>query len=83
MIARRMLGPGPEDPAHSVRASQADLLDVFPGVRLPDLDGLRARGVLGTSTTTPPAARRALGTGGHTEEELAPDSSVRPGLHDR
>ncbi|MEV5687531.1 hypothetical protein AB0L68_30720 [Streptomyces sp. NPDC052164] len=76
MTARRTLGPGPEDPAHGVRASQADLLDVFPGVRIPDLDGLRARGVLGTTTATPPAARRALGTGGQADGDALPDSSV-------
>ncbi|MFD9425678.1 MULTISPECIES: hypothetical protein [unclassified Streptomyces] len=70
------MAPGPEDPAHGVRASQADLLDVIPGVRIPDLDGLRARGVLGASTTAPPAARRALGAGGHTAEDAPPDSSV-------
>ncbi|MEU2675198.1 hypothetical protein ABZ622_41770 [Streptomyces sp. NPDC007164] len=50
--------------------------DVFPGVRIPDLDKLRARGVLGASTATPPAARRALGTGGHADGDTPLDSSV-------
>ncbi|MEE1735112.1 hypothetical protein PUR49_00875 [Streptomyces sp. BE147] len=47
-----------------------------PGVRIPDLDELRARGVLGASTATPPAARRTLGTGGHADGDTPPDSSV-------
>ncbi|MEU8695956.1 hypothetical protein [Streptomyces sp. NPDC048665] len=63
MTARRALGAGPQAP-QNIRAAQADLLDVLPGVRLPDLDQLRARGVLGSHPATPPAPRRTLGIGG-------------------
>ncbi|MGX4695255.1 hypothetical protein [Streptomyces sp. JNUCC 63] len=69
MTVRRTLGAGPEAPAHSLRAAQADLLDELPGVRLPDLDELRARGVLGAHPATPPAPRRTLGAGGCADEE--------------
>ncbi|MFJ9822269.1 hypothetical protein ACIRU3_45020 [Streptomyces sp. NPDC101151] len=68
MTARRTLGAGPQAP-HSIRAAQADLIDALPGVHLPDLDELRARGVLGTHTATAPAPRRALGAGGRADEE--------------
>ncbi|WP_189554826.1 hypothetical protein [Streptomyces lavendofoliae] len=47
MTTRRALGAGPEVPAQGIRAAEADLLAALPGVRLPDLDELRARGVLG------------------------------------
>ncbi|MFF3906546.1 hypothetical protein ACFYZJ_11230 [Streptomyces sp. NPDC001848] len=67
MTARRTLGTGPE--AATIRAAQADLLDGLPGVHLPDLDELRARGVLGTRPATPPAPRRTLGAGGRANEE--------------
>ncbi|MFF3139251.1 hypothetical protein [Streptomyces mirabilis] len=63
MTARRTLATGPQD-AHSIRATQADLLDALPGVRLPDLDELRARGVLGAHPATSPSERRTLGAGG-------------------
>ncbi|GGV91001.1 hypothetical protein GCM10010228_80560 [Streptomyces massasporeus] len=53
MTTRRTLGSGPND-AHSIRASQADLLDALPGVRLPDLAQLRERGVLGTNPAMAP-----------------------------
>ncbi|MFF0794153.1 hypothetical protein [Streptomyces spiralis] len=69
MTVRRILGPGPEAPSHSIRAAQADLLDTLPGVRLPDLDELRTRGVLGVRPATPPAPRRTLGVGGRADEE--------------
>ncbi|MER7693385.1 hypothetical protein [Streptomyces sp. NPDC097610] len=49
--------------------AQADLLDVLPGVRLPDLDELRARGVLDAHPATSPALRRTLGAGGRADEE--------------
>ncbi|MEU6593260.1 hypothetical protein ABZ923_29225 [Streptomyces sp. NPDC046881] len=52
--------------------AEADLLDSLPGVRLPDLDELRSRGVLGTCPVTPPAPRRTLGPGGRADEELPP-----------
>ncbi|MFB7215501.1 hypothetical protein [Streptomyces sp. NPDC056255] len=70
MTVRRALGAGPQAPAPSIRAAQADLLDTLPGKRLSDLDELRARGVLGIRPTTPPSPRRTLGTGGHADEEL-------------
>ncbi|GAA1340959.1 hypothetical protein GCM10009647_084590 [Streptomyces sanglieri] len=70
VTVRRALGAGPQAPAPSIRAAQADLLDALPGERLSDLDELRARGVLGTRPATPPSPRRTLGTGGHADEEL-------------
>ncbi|MGW5124986.1 hypothetical protein ACWEQ7_13190 [Streptomyces sp. NPDC004069] len=69
MTERRTLGPGPEAPAPSMRAAQADLLDGLPGIRLPDLDELRARGALGTHPTTSASPRRTLGAGGRADEE--------------
>ncbi|MFJ5901133.1 hypothetical protein ACIQFZ_38365 [Streptomyces sp. NPDC093064] len=68
MTARRTLGTGPEA-AHSIRAAQADLLDALPGVRLPDVAELRARGVLGAPSATFPQPRRTLGAGGRADEE--------------
>ncbi|MFK4213784.1 hypothetical protein [Streptomyces sp. NPDC030920] len=70
MTVRRALGAGPQAPAHSIRAAQADLLDALPGERLSDLDDLRARGVLGTRPAAPPSLRRTLGAGGRASEEL-------------
>ncbi|MGW0515686.1 hypothetical protein ACWD1W_42180, partial [Streptomyces olivaceoviridis] len=63
MTSRRALGAGPEAPAQGIRAAQADLLDALPGVRLPDIGDLRARGVLGATPAAPPSPRRGLGTG--------------------
>ncbi|WP_318219282.1 hypothetical protein [Streptomyces sp. SCL15-6] len=63
MTSRRILGTGPEAPSPCIHAAQADLLDALPGIRLPDLGGLRARGVLGAAPAAPPSPRRALGTG--------------------
>ncbi|MFI6039269.1 hypothetical protein ACIBBD_35140 [Streptomyces sp. NPDC051315] len=68
MTARRTLGSGPQA-AHTIRAAQADLIDDLPGIQLPDVAELRARGVLGSATATSPAPRRALGAGGRAEEE--------------
>ncbi|MER6370109.1 hypothetical protein ABT255_17295 [Streptomyces mirabilis] len=73
MTARRTLGTGPEAPAQNIRAAQADLLDALPGVHLPDLGELRARGVLGTHPAALPSPRRSLGTG--RTDDAAPDSS--------
>ncbi|MDX2845421.1 hypothetical protein PV377_42020 [Streptomyces ipomoeae] len=67
MTARRTLGSGPQA-AHTIRAAQADLIDALPGVRLPDVAELRARGVLGGPTSTSPTPRRALGAGGRADE---------------
>ncbi|GHA59002.1 hypothetical protein GCM10010303_83250 [Streptomyces purpurascens] len=78
VTARRSLGTGPQ-PAHSIRAAQADLLDALPGVHLPDLDELRARGVLGMPTTTPPASRRTLGPGGRADEEPSVNGQLTRG----
>ncbi|MFJ8596607.1 hypothetical protein [Streptomyces sp. NPDC093598] len=64
MTTRRILGPGP----HSIRTSQADLIDALPGVRLPDLAQLRERGVLGGPPVASRATRRTLGAGGRTDE---------------
>ncbi|MFD7480370.1 hypothetical protein ACFV8Z_52105 [Streptomyces sp. NPDC059837] len=74
MTARRTLGTGPQD-MHSIRAAQADLLDALPGVRLPDLDELRARGVLGAHPSTSSSERRPLGVGGRAIGE-SPDLSA-------
>ena len=68
MTTRRNLGSGPQD-AHSIRASQADLLDALPGVRLPDLAQLRERGVLGAHPATTPRSRRTLGAGGRLNDD--------------
>ncbi|WP_406065900.1 hypothetical protein OG462_40660 [Streptomyces sp. NBC_01077] len=54
MTERCALGPGPQI-RDRIRAAQADLLDELPGVRLPDLDELRGRGVF--------ASGRAAGRG--------------------
>ncbi|MDV9201097.1 hypothetical protein [Streptomyces sp. Wh19] len=70
VTVRCALGAGPQAPAPSIRAAQADLLDALPGERLSDLDELRARGVLGTRPAAPPSPRRILGTGGRADEEL-------------
>ncbi|HEY9373085.1 hypothetical protein [Streptomyces sp.] len=69
MTDRRPLGTGPQ---HGIRAAQADLLDGLPAFRLPDLDELRARGVLATPATAAPAQRRALGAGGCADGESGP-----------
>lgn len=42
---RRPLGTGPGDLSR-VRATEADLHTALPGIRLPDVADLRARGVL-------------------------------------
>jgi hypothetical protein len=68
VTARRTLGTGPQA-AHNIRAAQADVLDVLPGVRLPDLDEPRACGVLGAHTATSPAPLRTLGVGGPVDEK--------------
>ncbi|MFI1291630.1 hypothetical protein ACH4VM_24730 [Streptomyces sp. NPDC020792] len=75
MTARRTLGTGPQA-AHSIRAAQADLLDGLPGVRLPDLDELRARGALGAHLATSASPRRTLGAGGGRADEEPPHLSA-------
>lgn len=69
-VNRRTLGTGPQASVNSIRAAQADLLDTLPGVRIPDLDELRARGVLGAHTAMFPGPRRALGTRGRQDEPV-------------
>lgn len=73
VTVRRALGAGPEAPAH-ISAAQADLLDALPGVRLPDLDDMRERGVLGTRSAVPSSTRRTLKAGGH-EDGLNPSQA--------
>ncbi|MFE7216832.1 hypothetical protein ACFU93_44955 [Streptomyces sp. NPDC057611] len=68
MTTRRTLGTGPQA-AHSIRVAQADLLDALPGVRLPALAELRARGVLGTQPAAPRCPRRMLGAGGRWDDD--------------
>ncbi|MFC9760107.1 hypothetical protein [Streptomyces sp. NPDC056921] len=70
MTVCRAFGAGPQAPAHSIRAAQADLLDVLSRERLPGLGELRARGVLGSRSAAAPSPRRALGIGGRADEEL-------------
>ncbi|MBB5932938.1 hypothetical protein [Streptomyces echinatus] len=70
MTARRTLGAGPQA-AHSIRAAQADLLDALPGIRLPDLNELRDRGVLGAHPAPTPAPRRTLLAGRPAGRELS------------
>lgn len=75
VTARRTLGFGPQVTTHSILAAQADLLDALPGVRIPDLDQLRDRGVLGAHTASARGPRRVLGAGGR----QADDSPALPG----
>ncbi|MCW8102712.1 hypothetical protein [Streptomyces tauricus] len=63
MTSRRTLGAGPEALVPGIRATQADLLDGLPGVRITDLAELRARGVMGSLLPASPRARRSLGAG--------------------
>ncbi|MFC8295341.1 hypothetical protein ACFUJ0_17560 [Streptomyces sp. NPDC057242] len=62
MTSRRVLGTGPQIQGH-----EADLLTALPNIRLPDLDDLRARGVLGTQPADKPTERRPLGPGEQTQ----------------
>ncbi|GGV71382.1 hypothetical protein GCM10010261_67280 [Streptomyces pilosus] len=55
-----------------IGAAQAASLDNLPGIRLPDLAELRARGVPGAR---PPAARRVLGAGSNPDTDPS-DSSI-------
>lgn len=48
VTTRRTIGAGAVVSAQGIRATQADLLAALPGVRLPDLSELRARGVVGS-----------------------------------
>jgi hypothetical protein len=66
---RRNLGTGPEAPAH-IHAAQADLQDTLPGVHLPDLNELRARGTLGVRPTASPSPRRGLRTDAEDAEPI-------------
>ncbi|MDQ0773048.1 hypothetical protein QF026_001514 [Streptomyces aurantiacus] len=61
VTTRRTLGAGPEAPDQGIRATQADLLDTLPGVRIADLGELRARGVVGHLSPAPPRTRRTWG----------------------
>lgn len=63
VTARRTLSAGPQA-ERTFRAAQADLLVSLPGIRLPDLEDLRARGVLSARPATTPAPRRFPGAGG-------------------
>jgi hypothetical protein len=71
VTARRALGAGPQAP-HSIRAVRAGLVDALPGVRLPDVEGLRACGVLGVHAVAPSAPRRTLGSGACADEVPSP-----------
>ncbi|WP_143615494.1 hypothetical protein [Streptomyces sparsogenes] len=77
MTVRRTLGPGPQEPAPSIRAAEADLLDTLPGVHLPDLEEIRARGVLGIHTATPPPR------GERSAPAAAPTPTKNPLTHPR
>lgn len=45
LVTRRPLGTGPDDRPR-ISATEADLHTALPGIVLPDVDDLRARGVL-------------------------------------
>ncbi|MDU9001711.1 hypothetical protein [Streptomyces mirabilis] len=79
MTTRRTLGTGPEAPAQNIRAAQADLLDALPGIHLPDLGELRARGVLGAHPAALPSPRRALGAGRTNDAVADPSDPLRAG----
>ncbi|MFD8222415.1 hypothetical protein ACFV2U_54570 [Streptomyces sp. NPDC059697] len=79
MTARRTLGTGPEAPAQSIRAAQADLLDALPGIHLPDLGELRTRGVLKAHPAAPPSPRRALSAGRTGDAAPDPSDPLRAG----
>ncbi|MFD7004350.1 hypothetical protein ACFWA5_51215 [Streptomyces mirabilis] len=79
MTTRRTLGAGPEAPAQNIRAAQADLLDALPGIHLPDLGELRARGVLGAHPAAPPSPRRTLGAGRTDDTVPDPSDPLRAG----
>lgn len=76
VTARRILGTGLEAPAQSIRAAQADLLDALPGVRLPDLGELRARGVLGAHPQRRRARDEASGLAARTTWRRIPPADV-------
>ncbi|MEU9796700.1 hypothetical protein AB0E27_40220 [Streptomyces sparsogenes] len=80
MTVRRTLGPGPQAPASSIRAAEADLLDTVPGGHLLDLEEMRARGVLGTHTETSPDPRRTLGAGGRADADADKESPHPPAV---
>ncbi|MEU0311819.1 hypothetical protein [Streptomyces cyaneofuscatus] len=70
MTTRRVLGAGLQAPApSSIRATEADILDALPGIRLPDLHELRERGVVGSHHPGALGTRRALGARAPTEED--------------
>lgn len=70
VTTRRVLGAGPQTPAHSsIRAAEADILEALPGIRLPDLHELRERGVVGSHLPGAPGIRRVLGAGALAEED--------------
>lgn len=69
MTTRRALGAGPEASGpSSIRAAEADISDALPGIRLPDLVELRARGVVGARPPGVAGTRRALGVGAVDDE---------------
>jgi hypothetical protein len=74
VTARRTLGTGPEAPPQNIRAAQTGLLDTLPGVHLPDLGELRARGVLKAhpSTAEPATIPRRRPHGRHGVGSLRP-----------
>lgn len=64
VTTRRVLGAGPQvSGPSSIRAAEADISDALPGIRLPDLLELRARGVVGSHLSGTAGTRRALGAG--------------------
>ncbi|MGY9063983.1 hypothetical protein [Streptomyces sp. CAS3] len=69
VTTRRVLGAGHQvSGPGNIRAGEADISDSLPGVRLPDLHELRARGVVGASLPGTASARRTLETGAIDEE---------------
>ncbi|MET9954436.1 hypothetical protein ABZ135_23235 [Streptomyces sp. NPDC006339] len=62
MTTRRTLGLGPGPQTAPIQAAQADLLAGLPGLDLPDVAELRARGVLDPHPAPARREPRTLGT---------------------
>lgn len=79
VTTRRVLGAGPEASGpSSIRAAEADIIDALPGIRLPDLHDLRARGVVGSPLAATASTRRALGSSAADEEGQPRAQDVGP-----
>lgn len=77
VTARRPLGTGPDDLTH-IRATEADLLHSLPGIRLPNLDDLRARGVLDAHPHAVEDDDQADEVLGQSRRQLIPPNHIAP-----